>query len=45
MSESEFCPFDDDVLLKGLLVIRVTRRCNGEPLKGRRVVVRGPGFG
>jgi hypothetical protein len=38
-------PFDEDVLLKGTLVVRVTDRRDGRPLRGLMVMVRACGFG
>lgn len=41
----EWSPLDDDILLKGTLLVRVTGRRDGRPLAGKRVTVRGCGFG
>jgi hypothetical protein len=38
-------PLEEDVLLRGTLLVRVTGRRDRRPLAGKRVVVRGCGFG
>lgn len=37
-------PFERDVLLKGVLLVRVTDRASGLPLSGREIVVGACGF-
>jgi hypothetical protein len=39
-----FSPFDDDVLLKGTLIVLAVGRRDRQPLHGRTVVVRACGF-
>jgi hypothetical protein len=41
----EFSPLEDDVWLKGTLIVRAVGRRDGKPQRGKRVVVRGCGFG
>lgn len=41
----DWSPLDDDVWLKGTLVVIVTSRRDGRPLPGRQVTVQGCGFG
>jgi hypothetical protein len=39
----DFCPLEDDVWLKGTLIIRAVSR-KGQPQPGKRVMVRACGF-
>lgn len=41
---SEFSPFEQDVLLKGILIVQAVGRRDGRPQPRRRVVVRACGF-
>lgn len=41
---SDWSPFEDDVFLKGLLIVVVRNRRDGSPRAGQRVVVRACGF-
>jgi hypothetical protein len=40
----DWSPLEDDVLLKGSLLVVVRSRRDKRPLPGKRVVVRGCGF-
>jgi hypothetical protein len=44
VSMNDWSPLEEDVLLKGSLLVLVTSRRDGRPLAGRRVTVRGCGF-
>jgi hypothetical protein len=41
---SDFSPFEEDVWLKGTLVVRVISRADGRPRVGRTVSVRACGY-
>ena len=41
---SDFAPLQDDVLLKGLLVVRVIGRRDARPRSGQRVAVQACGY-
>jgi hypothetical protein len=40
----DFCPLQDDVWLKGTLVVRAVSRQGGRPQPGKRVRVRACGY-
>jgi hypothetical protein len=37
---SDFSPFEQDVLLKGTLMVRTISQRDGKPQRGRQVIVR-----
>jgi hypothetical protein len=41
---SDWSPLEEDVLLKGTLLVRVIGKHNRQPLAGKRVTVQGCGF-
>jgi hypothetical protein len=41
---SDFSPFEQDVLLKGTLIVRAVGRRDGSPQRGKQVIARACGY-